>query len=66
MLEAKDNQAIKVALSLLDVIPNVDRNRLPKHLPALLAAGLRSVSVAPPLVGRVKRAIASIDAGRRA
>jgi phosphoenolpyruvate-protein phosphotransferase (PTS system enzyme I) len=38
----------------------------PKHLPALLAAGLRSVSVAPPLVGRVKRAIASIDVGRRA
>jgi len=38
----------------------------PKHLPALLAAGLRSVSVAPPLVGRVKRAIASIDVGRQA
>jgi phosphotransferase system enzyme I (PtsI) len=38
----------------------------PQHLPALLAAGLRSVSVAPPLIGRVKRAIASIDAGRRA
>jgi phosphoenolpyruvate-protein phosphotransferase (PTS system enzyme I) len=34
----------------------------PKHLPALLAAGLRSVSVAPPLVGRAKRAIAAWSA----
>ncbi len=31
----------------------------PAHIPALLAAGLRSVSVAPPLVGRAKRAIAA-------
>ena len=30
------------------------------HLPALIAAGLRTVSVAPPLVGRVKQAIATI------
>jgi phosphotransferase system enzyme I (PtsI) len=30
----------------------------PAHLPALIRAGLRSVSVAPPLVGRVKAAIA--------
>ena len=37
----------------------------PKHLPALIAAGLRSVSVAPPLVGRAKRAIAAIEAGGR-
>jgi phosphotransferase system enzyme I (PtsI) len=36
----------------------------PKHLPMLIAAGLRSVSVAPPLVGRTKRAIATIDAQR--
>ena len=36
----------------------------PEHLPMLIAAGLRSVSVAPPLVGRAKRAIAAIDAGR--
>lgn len=35
----------------------------PAHLPALVAAGLRSVSVAPPLVGRTKVAIAGIDAG---
>lgn len=32
----------------------------PAHLPALVAAGLRTVSVAPPLVGRAKRAIADI------
>jgi phosphotransferase system enzyme I (PtsI) len=37
----------------------------PKYLPMLIAAGLRSVSVAPPLVGQVKQAIASIDAGGR-
>ena len=37
----------------------------PKHLPALIAAGLRSVSVAPLLVGRTKRAIATITAGSR-
>jgi phosphotransferase system enzyme I (PtsI) len=30
----------------------------PAHLPALIKAGLRSVSVAPPLVGGAKRAIA--------
>lgn len=36
----------------------------PKHLPMLIAAGLRSVSVAPPLVGRTKRAIATSDAQR--
>jgi phosphotransferase system enzyme I (PtsI) len=35
----------------------------PHHLPALIAAGLRSVSVAPRLVGRTKRAIAEIAAG---
>ena len=32
----------------------------PRHLPALYAAGLRSVSVAPPLVGRVKLALREI------
>jgi phosphoenolpyruvate-protein phosphotransferase (PTS system enzyme I) len=35
----------------------------PKHLPMLIAAGLRAVSVAPPLVGRVKAAIAALEAG---
>ena len=34
----------------------------PRHLPMLLAAGLRSVSVAPPLVGRVKLALAGLSA----
>lgn len=34
----------------------------PKHLPALLAAGLRSVSVAPTLVGRAKMKIAEVVA----
>jgi phosphotransferase system enzyme I (PtsI) len=37
----------------------------PQHIPALIAAGLRSVSVAPPLVGRAKRAIAGTVAGAR-
>lgn len=32
----------------------------PRHLPALVGTGLRSVSVAPRLVGRVKRALAAI------
>ena len=31
----------------------------PRHLPVLIAAGLRTVSVAPPLVGRAKLAIAA-------
>ena len=35
-----------------------------RHLPALIAAGLRTVSVAPPLVGRAKLAIAG-EPGRR-
>lgn len=35
----------------------------PQHLPALMATGLRSVSVAPPLVGRVKLALRDIDGG---
>jgi phosphotransferase system enzyme I (PtsI) len=35
----------------------------PVHLPALLAAGIRSVSVAPPHVGRAKLAIAGGTAG---
>ncbi len=35
----------------------------PERLAGLIALGLRSVSVAPTLVGRVKRAIAAIDAG---
>jgi phosphotransferase system enzyme I (PtsI) len=35
----------------------------PAYLPALIGAGLRSVSVAPPLVGRAKRAIALVSAG---
>jgi phosphotransferase system enzyme I (PtsI) len=35
----------------------------PKHIPALLAAGLRSVSVAPTLVGRAKMKIAEVVAG---
>jgi len=34
----------------------------PVYVPALIAAGLRSVSVAPPLVGRTKRAIAGAGA----
>jgi phosphotransferase system enzyme I (PtsI) len=34
----------------------------PLYLPGLIAAGLRSVSVAPPLVGRSKRAIAAARA----
>lgn len=33
----------------------------PQYIPALLAAGLRSVSVAPPQVGRTKLAIAAAD-----
>ncbi len=33
----------------------------PRHIPALMAAGLRSVSVAPPQVGRTKLAIAAAD-----
>lgn len=33
----------------------------PRHIPALMAAGLRSVSVAPPQVGRAKLAIAAAD-----
>jgi phosphotransferase system enzyme I (PtsI) len=37
----------------------------PQHIPALIAAGLRSVSVAPPQVGRAKLAIAAVDAGSR-
>jgi phosphotransferase system enzyme I (PtsI) len=37
----------------------------PIHIPALIGAGLRSVSVAPPLVGRAKRAIAGTVAGVR-
>jgi phosphotransferase system enzyme I (PtsI) len=36
----------------------------PDHMPALLQAGLRSVSVAPPLVGRTKLAIANTRSGR--
>ncbi|MBB5754312.1 phosphoenolpyruvate--protein phosphotransferase [Prosthecomicrobium pneumaticum] len=35
----------------------------PAHWPALLRAGLRSASVAPPLVGRVKLALAGLRAG---
>jgi phosphotransferase system enzyme I (PtsI) len=34
----------------------------PQHIPALIAAGLRSISVAPPQVGRAKLAIAALDA----
>jgi phosphotransferase system enzyme I (PtsI) len=34
----------------------------PEHLPALIASGLRTVSVAPPLVGRTKLALAKIEA----
>jgi phosphotransferase system enzyme I (PtsI) len=34
----------------------------PAHLPGLIAAGLRTVSVAPPLVGRTKLAIAAARA----
>ena len=37
----------------------------PAHLPALIGAGLRSVSVAPPLVGRAKLAIGQIAAKAR-
>jgi phosphotransferase system enzyme I (PtsI) len=35
----------------------------PAHIPFLVEAGLRSVSVAPPLVGRAKAAIAAASAG---
>jgi phosphotransferase system enzyme I (PtsI) len=35
----------------------------PAHIPALIRAGLRSVSVAPPLVGRTKLAIAEARTG---
>ncbi len=35
----------------------------PRHLPALMAAGIRAVSVAPRLVGRVKLALAAIPGG---
>jgi phosphotransferase system enzyme I (PtsI) len=35
----------------------------PQHLPTLLGAGIRTVSVAPSLVGRVKRGIASLSTG---
>ncbi len=35
----------------------------PRHLPALIGAGIATVSVAPRLVGRVKRALAAIDGG---
>ena len=35
----------------------------PAHIPALIAAGLRTLSVAPPLVGRAKLAIAATEAG---
>ncbi len=37
----------------------------PAHIPALIAAGLRSVSVAPPQVGRAKLAIAAASAEAR-
>ncbi len=37
----------------------------PAHIPALIAAGLRSVSVAPPQVGRAKLAIAAASADAR-
>jgi phosphoenolpyruvate-protein phosphotransferase (PTS system enzyme I) len=33
----------------------------PAHIPALIKAGLRTLSVAPPLVGRAKLAIAATD-----
>jgi phosphotransferase system enzyme I (PtsI) len=36
----------------------------PAHIPFLIEAGLRSVSVAPPLVGRAKLAIAGVSAVR--
>lgn len=52
------------AMLRIDVSLCGDMGGDPAHLPMLIAAGLRSVSVAPPLVGRAKRAIASIDAGR--
>ena len=37
----------------------------PAHIPALISAGLRSVSVAPPQVGRAKLAIAAASAEAR-
>ena len=43
----------------LDVSLCGDMGGDPRHIPALLAAGLRSVSVAPPQVGRAKLAIAA-------
>ena len=46
----------------LDVSLCGDMGGDPAHLPALLAAGLRRVSVAPPLVGRAKLAIAAAAA----
>jgi len=33
----------------------------PRHIPALLAAGLRAISVAPPQLGRAKLAVAAAD-----
>jgi len=37
----------------------------PAHIPALIAAGLRSISVAPTQIGRAKLAIAATDASSR-
>jgi phosphoenolpyruvate-protein kinase (PTS system EI component) len=37
----------------------------PAHIPALISAGMRSVSVAPPQVGRAKLAIAAASADAR-
>ncbi|MBR1217443.1 phosphoenolpyruvate--protein phosphotransferase [Bradyrhizobium sp. U87765 SZCCT0131] len=47
----------------LDVSLCGDMGGDPQHLPALIGAGLRSVSVAPPLVGRVKLALRDIATG---
>ena len=47
----------------LDVSLCGDMGGDPQHLPALISAGLRTVSVAPPLVGRVKLALRQLSTG---
>lgn len=57
----KTGRALEIDVSLCG-----DMGGDPQHLPVLIAAGLRSVSVAPPLVGRVKLALRDIDGGSSA
>lgn len=53
--------AAAAAAMRIDVSLCGDMGGDPEHIPALLAAGLRSLSVAPPQVGRAKLAIAAAD-----